>query len=166
MARLPTLLAGRGLVGSSSSAGCKLFTGVAGSEARAEEIDAAALGASLFRRLRPPLRPRRRRCLSGVSADSSVDFGEGFSGSWKAEAVDAADDPAFSVRDGDGSGGATEGGVKGTLLEVSDESACATSAPSLPAASCAFVFQSALRKRSAAARYHLAASGFCPDVSK
>jgi hypothetical protein len=40
------------------------------------------------------------------------------------------------------------------------------SAPSRTAASCAFVFQSARRKRSAAVLYHFAASAFIADVSK
>jgi hypothetical protein len=40
------------------------------------------------------------------------------------------------------------------------------SVPSRTAASCAFVFQSARRKRSAAVLYHFAASAFMADVSK
>jgi hypothetical protein len=70
-------------------------------------------------------------------------------------------------RDGSGVGNGDNLNTKSSLIgaAVSNVISPGTS-PSRSAASCAFVFQSARRKRSAAAEYHFAASAFCPEVSK
>lgn len=76
MARLSTLLGGRGSVGSSDSVVGNPPSGVIGCETRpADEagIEEASFEDAPFRRLRPPRRPRRRRFTSGDGADSEED---------------------------------------------------------------------------------------------
>ncbi len=169
MGRLSAILEGLGSVGSSKTLEGNPFAGVAGSDERDDtEVDTGPLGASPFRRLRPPRRPRLRRFLSGESGDSPAGFAEASSASVSESTGTAEDSDAAEFISGEeaGSGWSTGDGVNIKSPDECTGSTAATSAPSLTAASCAFVFQSALRKRSAAARYHLAASGFCPEVSK
>ena len=162
IARLCADFAGLVSTGSSKTLEGRPFTGLAGSALRDAELAGELLGASPLRRLRPPRRPRRRRFLSGESEDSAAGVPEASSGSVPDSTVTVEDSDMAEVSSGAcaGSGSATDGGVNIKSPEEWAGSRAAASAPSLTAASCALVFQSARRKRSAAARYHLAASGF------
>src|ERR1700688_128035 len=145
--------------------------------------DPAASAAELtLRRLRPPRRPRLRRRFSSestsddpvVSEPSSIPVAtsspEEVKGALCSEinsetALEtiASNAAALCSKGIPGSG-------TGTGNNTDEASALLAfvpgSAPSRTAASCAFVFQSARRKRSAAVLYHFAASAFIADVSK
>jgi hypothetical protein len=78
---LATAREGLGSIGSSNTLEGKPLAGIAGSEVLDAEAAAGLLEASPLRRLRPPRRPRRRRFLSGESADSATGVTEASSDS-------------------------------------------------------------------------------------
>ena len=151
---------GRGSAGAASSLDGIVFSDSADCETFIAELGIrveAPFGASAFRRLRPPRRPLRRRCLSGVAADPPADD-TGASWAGGSPAGVGADSSATEFSTGTCAGS----GVRANEVSPASWDALIAEScpPSLTAASCAFVFQSALRKRSAAARYHFAASKF------
>src|SRR5260370_28745370 len=111
------------------------------------------------RRLRPPRRPRRRTEAGRGAA------GAGEAAISPAGATIASNVLATSSKGSPGSGAATAGEVSWKSSDGPAEGS-PDGPPGRAAASCAFVFQSARRKRSAAVEYHLAASAFCPSASK
>ena len=108
------------------------------SEARDAETAAGLLEGSPLRRLRPPRRPRRRRFLSGESADSPSDFTEAssVSASDSAEAAGASDAAEFSSCAEIDSAAPIEGGVN---IKSPDECAGSTAATSAPKSDCCFL---------------------------
>ena len=173
---------GRRVCGGSGSEGVDADDVVAGDvvprralgELGTRDPPAVSAGVPTFLRLRPPRRPRLRRRFSSES--TSVDGPAAsetpsVAPTSTAEELNDASEPetiasnaaAFCSKGIPGSGVGT-GSVKD---EASALLAFAPgSAPSRTAASCAFVFQSARRKRSAAVPYHFAASALFAEVSK
>ena len=138
-----------------------------------------------LRRLRPPRRPRLRRRFSsestsvdepfdspavGASVSSATSVSEALEGAPFSETIfDPALDTMASNAAALCSNGIPGSGM-GTGSNNNEATALPLFAPASPpsriAASCALVFQSARRKRSAAVLYHFAASPFIAEVSK
>ena len=132
-----------------------------------------------LRRFRPPRRPRRRRPLSVDCFSLAGDFAVAstgcvsFSDSDSEDSVDIVSAGAEAVASkimALSSNGAPSSGTGSTGGRSCGKSSCESpvpvgSPPSRVAACCAFVFQSARRKRVAAVVYHLAASAFWLAVS-
>jgi hypothetical protein len=152
----------RGLEGDGGSADCCV----------AVEAEASAPVGRL-RRLRPPRRPRRRGPCSVAGVAEPEDVAELEVSAAEEDSVEAnvSKTAAFWVKGRPGSGIKMDGcAALGTAGEVKWEGASPALSGGRPpkrvAASCALVFQSARRKRSAAVEYHFAASAFCPEVSR
>src|ERR1700731_1058123 len=112
-----------------------------------------------LRRLRPPRRPRRRMPRRGASETSPAETSA--AGATMVSNVVAVSSKGKAGSGTERTGGENSKSPEGAILCVGE--ACP---PRRTAASCALVFQSARRKRSAAVEYHLAASAFWLAVSK
>src|ERR1700760_1370280 len=143
----------------------------------------------VLRRLRPPRRPRRLRppsdgCFAAgdeVAEASTADSeSESESESASESESDSDADDLFDFAPADGEANSSElealssddgasSGIGGGASCGKSSCESGTKSPPPPpkrvAASCAFVFQSARRKRDAAVEYHLAASAFWLAVS-
>src|SRR5262249_28651949 len=134
-----------------ADSGCRLTPELVrrvGSEAAPSRGGLAVCGLT-FRRLRPPLRPRRRLERPGAPPDAAGSVAGMLS---DAMAVNAA---AVCSKGSAGSGagtGAADEVTSGAVILDGD------SPPKRAAASWALVFHSERRKRSAAVEYHFAAS--------